>query len=249
MSSRTRLSFDVKLNTTGQTIKVAIADPSKIQADNLALATWGSSEVLANILHRLPIDFSSTGVLNSSFPVLELGAGTGLVGISAACIWRTNAILTDLPPIIPNIEANIELNRELLRQQCGIAVCGTLDWANPKCLLLGKQSPEEAPQTDEQNVYKRARVIVAADTVYDEDHPELLVSAVKARLDIKLEARLIMCYPLRIGYLDHIRDLWARLEGAGLVCIQEGRESIDESWEEDVPYEWCVWRWQDVAVI
>ncbi|KAK5119684.1 hypothetical protein LTR85_007260 [Meristemomyces frigidus] len=252
MSSRTRLSFDVKLNKLGETINIQISDPSGLQADNLALATWGSSEVLANVLHRLPVDFSNTGVLQHVLGVLELGAGTGLVGLSAACIWRTNATLTDLPPLLPAIDANIALNKDLLSRHDALATLGMLDWSQPECIESGSSSGtvlKEGGHGDSiMNVKRmRARVIVAADTVYSEEHPELLVNAVKARLDSKPEARLIMCYPLRIGYLDHIRDLWERLEDAGLVCIQEGREEIDDSWDEDTPYEWCVWRWQAVG--
>lgn len=254
MSSRTRLSFNVKLNEAGETIKIQIADPSNVQADNLALATWGSSEVLANILHRITVNISGTGASPAALPVLELGAGTGLVGLSAAAIWHTNAVLSDLAPILPNIQANVQLNSELLSRYNGKAVCGMLDWANPELLTFSSPQrsaavleAEPAVGVPQYNANRScARVILAADTVYDEDHPELLVNVVKARLDTGPEARLIMCYPLRIGYLDHIRDLWERLEKAGLTCMQEGRETIDQSWDEDTPYEWCVWRWQAV---
>jgi len=244
MSSRTRLAFNVKLNKAGETINIQISDPKNIQADNLALATWGSSEVLANVLHRIPIDLNQNHALHSVPTVLELGAGTGLVGLSAACIWRTSVVLTDLPPILPNIQANIEMNSDIVRENGGSVVCGTLDWAAPKNMDLETRN-EETSMIDERAKSWRARVIVAADTVYSEEHPELLVNAIKARLDLGPKARLVMCYPLRIGYLDYIRDLWSRMEEAGLVCDQEGRETIDESWEEDTPYEWCVWRWQD----
>ncbi|KAK5682677.1 hypothetical protein LTS10_005806 [Elasticomyces elasticus] len=225
MSSRTRLTFHVNLSkTASDQIVIQIADPQGIIADNLALATWGSSEVLANTLHRLPIpDVSATGLQTDVFPVLELGAGTGLVGLSAAAVWKCWTCLTDLPPILPNLEANVALNRDILAQHGGSAACG------------------------HDGAFK-ARVILAADTVYSEEHPELLTQAVTARLEKSDKARFVMCYPLRIGYLDHIRDLWERLETAGLVCVDEGRESLDKSWDEDTPYEWCVWRWQESSI-
>ncbi|KAK5706249.1 hypothetical protein LTR97_001236 [Elasticomyces elasticus] len=190
MSSRTRLAFPVNLSEKqSDQIIIQITDPRDVSADNLALATWGSSEVLANMLHRLPIpDLSSTGLQTDVFPVLELGAGTGLVGLSAAAVWKCHA-----------------------------------------------------------GAFK-ARVILAADTVYSEEHPELLTQAVTARLEKSDKARFVMCYPLRIGYLDHIRDLWERLETAGLICVDEGRESLDKSWDEDTPYEWCIWRWQESRI-
>lgn len=263
MSSRTRLSFSIKLNSQGETLKIQISDPSGLQADNLALATWGSSEILANILHTLPIDLNNNngnnGNTSSGAPqdgedalgVLELGAGTGLVGLSAACIWRTDVVLTDLPPLLPAVEANIALNRELLKDHGGRARVGMLDWSKPDRIAFvgGKSSDtKEAPGPAGEPAlgveHMKARVIVTADTVYSEEHPALLVNAIQHRLAPSPDARLVMCYPLRIGYLDHIRDLWERLEEGGFECIQEGREELDGSWDEDTPYEWCVWRWK-----
>ncbi|EMC98511.1 hypothetical protein BAUCODRAFT_32563 [Baudoinia panamericana UAMH 10762] len=247
MSTRKRLSFNVKLNTTGDTITIHISDPSNLQADNLALATWGSSEVLANTLHRLPTpDFAGTGAIAGLGSVLELGAGTGLVGLSAAAIWRVWVTLTDLEPILPNIKANIELNRAVIRGYGGSAACGMLDWARPDLLTFFVPEHESQLTADASGEWKpwKFRVVLAADTVYSEEHPELLTKAVTARLERSPKARFIMCYPLRIGYLDHIRDLWERLELAGLGCMQEGRESLHEEWDEDTPYEWCVWRWR-----
>lgn len=242
MSSRTRLSFDVKLNDKGETIRIVISDPKDLQADNLALATWGSSIILANLLHRLTPDFQGTGVLSGCHPVLELGAGTGLVGLSAAAIWHTTVLLTDLPPIVPHLQANFELNRSELAQHGGCTTPAVFDWAHPDDLVLSDVRPEFVDR-------HKARVLLAADTVYSEEHPELLVNAIRAQLAAGPSSRVILCYPLRVGYLDHIRDLWQRLEEADLECIEEGRESIDESWDEDTPYEWCVWRWKDAQEI
>ncbi|KAK3110071.1 hypothetical protein LTR53_016022 [Teratosphaeriaceae sp. CCFEE 6253] len=241
MSSRTRLAFHVPLSTKSppDNLVIQITDPRAIAADNLALATWGSSQVLAALLHRLPApDLTGTGLRTDIFPLLELGAGTGLVGLSAAAVWKTWACLTDLPPLLPQLQANVALNRDALARCGGAAAAGFLDWSAPDEHIFARTSDAVA---------FRARVILAADTVYSEEHPALLTQAVVARLERGPRARLVMCYPLRIGYLDHIRDLWQRLETAGLVCVQEGREMLEESWEEETPYEWCVWRWQDVG--
>lgn len=150
-------------------------------------------------------------------------------------IWQTSVCLTDLEPLVSNLEANIALNKDLLGTTGGgTGVCaGILDWAHPLQPII--------PGTFASNT---ARVILAADTVYSEEHPGLLTNAISARLEVSEKARFIMCYPLRIGYLDHIRDLWERLEGAGLECTQEGREKLGEGWDEDVEYEWCTWGWK-----
>ena len=234
MSSRTRLSFPVTLDECGRKSTISIADPSSITAENLALATWGSSVVLSNTLHKLPRpDLTGTGLKTSTVSVLELGAGTGLVGLSAAAIWKTTAVLTDLPPIVPNLEANIDLNRDVVARHGGEAHCGVLDWSSPDADVLPKQI----------GTASSARVVLAADTVYSEEHPELLCRAIASRLERSREARFIMCYPLRIGNLDYIRDLWQRLESMALKSIQEGREELDQDWDEDVECEWSVWAW------
>ncbi|KAK5140978.1 hypothetical protein LTR32_006358 [Rachicladosporium monterosium] len=115
MSSRTRLTFHIALPTKPTKLTIQITDPRSTTANNLALATWGSSEILANQLHLLPVpDFSGTGPGTRIFPILELGAGTGLVGLSAAAIWCQRVCLTDLEPIVPNLEANVQVNADVL---------------------------------------------------------------------------------------------------------------------------------------
>jgi len=253
MSTRTRLSFDITINQSGDKLPIHISDPGNLQADNLPLSTWGSAEVLANALHRIGNggDTLLAHVPDNVIPILELGAGTGIAGLSAAAIWHTTAVLTDLAPILPGIAANVALNRALLAQHRGLALCGTLDWVRPAILNLNpaddandSKSTRETEGHNAKYSHAKARMMLAADTVYSEEHPELLCSVIKARLEPGPESRVILCYPLRVGYLDFIRDLWERLEGMDLECCQEGRETIDESWDEDTPYEWCVWKWK-----
>ena len=244
MSSRTRLSFNVTLNSAGEKLDISISDPSSLQADNLALSTWGSADVLANVLHRLDLPIAKDqGLAPTGVPVLELGAGTGLAGLTAAAVWHTGVVLTDLTPILPNIEANVRLNEGNLKSHRGSARCGLLDWVKPDLLTISSGAGEDSQQilTATDN---KAHVILAADTVYSEEHPELLSNAIRTWLATGSLSRVVVCYPLRVGYLDHIRALWEQLERIGLESIEEGKEMLEGSWDEDTPYEWSVWRWK-----
>ncbi|KIX94695.1 uncharacterized protein Z520_09741 [Fonsecaea multimorphosa CBS 102226] len=207
-----------------------IAEPA-LRAQGLSLQTWASSFVLASLLHKLSIDLSSP----ASIPVLELGAGTGLVGLTAAALWKSPVILTDLPPIVPGLASNIKLNAATVK---AIVECGSLDWSNPETLTLQGGTLYHTEKD-------KARVILAADTVYSEEHPELLSKAILRWLAPGPSSRVILTYPMRVAYLDQIRELWQLLEKGGLEALHEGREQADlDAWDDEGLCEWSVWRWQ-----
>jgi predicted nicotinamide N-methyase len=210
--------------------EVHIAEPA-LRAQNLTLVTWTSSFILASVLHKLDINISS----RSRVPVLELGAGTGLVGLMAASLWKKPVYLTDLSPIVPALSSNISLNSATIKD---LVKCGSLDWNEPDFLFVGEGEKISA-DTD------KAQVILAADTMYSEEHPELLSKAIFRWLAPDSSARVIMTWAMRVAYLDQIREIWAILETTGLECILEGREqATDDSWDDEGLCEWSVWRWK-----
>jgi hypothetical protein len=104
--------------------------------DHVGLKTRGSSYALAQLIHQ----FASTSLAHllasaedaSQLRVLELGSGTGLLGLAAACIWRTHVILTDRPAIMPNLVQNIEINHSTVITLGGSVDSGTLVWGEPE---------------------------------------------------------------------------------------------------------------------
>lgn len=232
--SKFQRTFEVPL-TAEKNIDLCIAEDN-ISADNLGLITWISSFVLARQLHTFGLEFTE----NEDIPILEIGAGTGLVGLTAAKLFSKKTILTDLPGIVPGLRTNVDLNKQVLGDVSSVVHCGSLDWITPQMLTLESGTQLDASKT-------KANIILAADTIYDEDHPELLANTILTWLARTRTARVIFTYSLRVAYLDYIRDMWERLESAGLVAEQEGQEQGDtKEWDDECLCEWVVWRWKDV---
>ena len=245
-------TFSIKADEKGSSVPIQISEPAGVSSGNLSLSTWGASFVLANQLHKLVIPRKALAAYSLSHGrrqnlLLELGAGTGLVGLSAAAVWKVNVILTDLAPIIPGLATNIELNESLMARKGSVAECGILDWTNPKMIEFSNPGMSGKSKKSIQLEVSRARVILAADTIYSEEHPELLSNTILTWLAPGPDARVVLCYPLRMAYIDHVRNFWELMEEGGLECFEEGREQADEHWNEvaNTPYEWCVWRWKN----
>ena len=234
-------SFDITTDDKGSSISVQIYEQPGVVADNLSLTTWGSALVLANALHKIDIPSLQLESQSKDRSILELGAGTGLAGIAAAALWNADAVLSDLPAILPALDINISLNEKIL-SQCSVNTA-TLDWNQPSEMLL------RSSNAGSQIIYAwkwKADVIIAADTLYTEEHPQLITQTIQAWLRPGSHSRAIICYALRVAYLDPIREFWELMGNAGFECLQEGRVDGDDDWMEvaNTPYEWCVWGWK-----
>lgn len=71
-----------------------------------AVVVWDAALVLSYFLVKNFQKF-----LGEKISVLELGAGTGAVGLVAAALGAKKVILTDLPRIVPLLEEGIALNK------------------------------------------------------------------------------------------------------------------------------------------
>ncbi|KAH3661981.1 hypothetical protein OGAPHI_006160 [Ogataea philodendri] len=170
-----------------------------LTSDNLGLKTWGSSLMLSRRLASLP---------KLKEPILELGAGTGLVGISCGLLGYSDVILTDLPEIVPNLDKNVQLNN--LKLQCSV-----LDWTNPQGFA--------------DNSFP---TIILSDPIYSADHPTLVRNMVQKFLALN-NAQLLIQIPLRQRYEEERANLWSLIDGLGLkehTCIQE--EGYDDFGEQ-----------------
>lgn len=235
--------------SSGEDYTLTLHEPS-ITADNLGMKTWVSSYLLSRRLHNLlesppelvpsgPTEPSVKSDTNKPLRALELGSGTGLVGLAFAALQGKSATvhLTDLPDIVPNLAHNAALNVELLTTTEATVTTDVLDWS---------VTPTPLPSAQE-----RFDVILAADPLYSPKHPKWLVDTIGVWLSRGLDARVVMEMPLRDAYLPQRQELRQRMAELGLAPIQEGEETGYDDWESAsgealaVKCWWSIWGWSE----
>ncbi|KAL7271236.1 Protein-lysine N-methyltransferase rrg1 [Rhizina undulata] len=213
-------------------VSISLYEPS-LTADNLGLKTWASSYLLSKRVCKLPLPFLTSPPPHAP-KALELGAGTGLVGLSVAATLKIPIVLTDLPEIVPNLERNIFTNAEILPV---LPTAKILDWRE-----IPQPLPEEVSKFD---------MVIAADPLYSEEHPRLLVGMVGVWLRRRFDARAVVEMPLRDGYEKEREDFRSRMGSEGLVVVEEG---VEEGWDDwgvgggEVRCWWSIWRWREEIV-
>ncbi|KAL8825201.1 MAG: hypothetical protein Q9170_007887 [Blastenia crenularia] len=216
-------TFTIPASECTEAISVNLHEPS-LTADNLGHKTWLASFLLAKRLpslipHLPPLarrrrsnKISSIPKINDSCPqVIELGAGTGLVGLAIAALFDVHVHLTDLPAIIPNLRANVA-DKGLENTSVG-----ELDWSN-------------LPDSQDENLHTYD-LVIAADPLYSAEHPTWLVAAIEHVLKQDSTSRVVIELPLREAYVSEVEDLKRRLRGMGLYMEADGQENGFEDWQ------------------
>ncbi|KAL8799101.1 MAG: hypothetical protein Q9200_007621 [Gallowayella weberi] len=224
--------------TTSDSVSITLHEPS-LTADNLGHKTWLASYLLAKRLSVL-VEYLSPLQEGDQAHVIELGAGTGLVGLAIAAMFHVHVTLTDLPAIIPNLRANVNANSTGLTKR-SISV-GELDWSNIPFR-----------HEDDQNSYD---LVVAADPLYSPQHPAWLVGAISHVLKKDVGARVVIELPLREAYAPQIKELQNKMAELGMVILVEGLESGFEDWEvihrsterTKVECWWAIWKWTTITL-
>ncbi|CCE64766.1 hypothetical protein TPHA_0I02650 [Tetrapisispora phaffii CBS 4417] len=207
---------------------VKLYEPS-LTADNLGWKTWGSSLVLSQYLIN---NFNKYINVNNchvrKVRVLELGAGTGLVGISWGCKWKeevTSAgnenlqnmelFLTDLPEITNNLAKNVSTNE--LSDFCKVDV---LNWTDPTSFTN--------THTEEPFQY-----ILIADPIYSPEHPKWVVDMIVKFLKKPKDGNVSRCFmqiPIREKYQVERETLWRLIEENNLKFTDEQVDYGQDDW-------------------
>ncbi|MCJ1436237.1 hypothetical protein MMC27_005615 [Xylographa pallens] len=244
----------ISVDPSSAKIPIVLREPS-LTADNLGHKTWGASYMLAKRLpllsqylpfleSRRPSDGAQhsaqksrnaqDGVSISSPRVLELGAGTGLVGIAAAATFRANVDLTDLSDICENLAYNALRNQELTKAHGGSLTTYPLDWSD-----LPSSETVQGKQYD---------LIMAADPLYSPEHPIMLADTIALYLITKSSSRVVVELPLREAYQPEVNQFRDIMKRKRLTLIAEGGEVGYDDWgngNQEVRCWWGVWAWED----
>lgn len=203
------------------TFTLSIREPP-LTGDALGLKTWTSSYILAQLLPSIAASPPLSHLFTTPpLKILELGSGTGLLGLAAACLLPGSSVmLTDLPLIVPNLAHNVSLNRATVSAHGGTVDAAALTWGG---------AADARFATGEE----RYQLIIVADPLYDDDHPGLLAGAIDEQLGLDGEARVLVMVPQRD---ETTRGLYAAFQAAmagreaAMVCVEESLVAGEDGW-------------------
>lgn len=235
------LSRNFRIPTATSSFNLSIHEPA-LTGDDLGLKTWAASYMLSKRLHKFGLVTPSEGSRPS---ILELGSGTGLVGLAMAALGA-DVVLTDLPSIHENLARNAKDNSALIEQNGGSTRTGTLDWTQPASCEVYADGVVTQTLCAADSKFP---IILAADSLYSPEHPRMLVDTIAAWLSVDINAQVITEFPYREAYLPEIKDFKERMERMGLYVLEEGEESGFDDWgasgaadgEEDRALVTCWW--------
>ncbi|XP_008783498.2 protein N-lysine methyltransferase METTL21A [Phoenix dactylifera] len=114
------------LRSVGDTIVIR-----QLPSRGLSFQLWPAASSLVSLLDRNPSALLlPTPPSPSPLRILELGCGTGLVGIAAAAILGAHVTLTDLPHVLPNVRFNADSNAPALAPRGGSLDVRPLSWGD-----------------------------------------------------------------------------------------------------------------------
>ncbi|KAB1214577.1 Protein-lysine methyltransferase METTL21C [Morella rubra] len=114
----------------------------QLPSQGLSFQLWPAATTLVTLLdhHRGHLTNSPLSLTlpdpHRPLNILELGSGTGLVGIAAAATLGANVTVTDLTHVIPNLQFNVDANSDILTLNGGAVDVAPLRWGEANDVKL-----------------------------------------------------------------------------------------------------------------
>lgn len=163
-------------------IKVRLTDLPLDNQDyaSLGAQTWGGACLMADLIVQSPSEFAIGSVPGRPLRVLELGAGTGLVGITVGKVLElrgtiAETIMTDFhPAVLENLRKNVTKNFGAPDSTVQMSV-HPLDWSKVASSCSQQlEGPFDRPFD----------LILGADIVYELEHARWIKSCVEKLLRV-----------------------------------------------------------------
>ncbi|KAL3528775.1 hypothetical protein ACH5RR_008097 [Cinchona calisaya] len=156
----------------------------------VGLQVWKAELVLADfVLHKMFTSQEIHGIV-----AIELGAGTGLVGMLLARVAQKVFITDHGEEVLDNCAKNVHLNAGIFHHSASVYV-RELDWNcswHPQVTEDSESKESHSWSTSEVEEFCKASLILAADVIYSDDLTDAFFSTLQ---------RIMSEYPEKVLYL------------------------------------------------
>ncbi|KAJ7951794.1 methyltransferase-like protein 22 [Quillaja saponaria] len=165
----------------------------------VGLQVWRAELALSDfVLHKVLNSSEFHGVV-----AIELGAGTGLVGMLLALVANTVFLTDHGDEILDNCSRNVQLNSGLFNSQAAVHV-RELDWFNPwpprvseGCPPLKKRYSWTFTEVEEA---QKASLLMAADVIYSDDLTDAFFSVLERLMSRDSRKVLYLSFEKRYNF-------------------------------------------------
>jgi len=188
--------------------KIIVNEMVNNKIDGTGLNVWDGALLLALYLEKLPEKVRSKSIL-------ELGAGTGFVGIACSILGASDVVITDLDYTIALMNENIALNHNnnAMDDDRSESETGNYSFSKIKCQVCNWFDPPDIAEFGLSSTHPE--LIMVADCVWVEELVDPLMNTLEKYCSE--ETQIIITYQQR-GKGAHER-FWSRLKVFDCVIV------------------------------